>query len=145
MLFDTTLHEVTDSLLLLILEAMAAMEEMDKSFEDHPLNQYNWQHISDLCAYCLSSGHANFVQLLERLVAHLSLLKYRKARGELMRVVLQYLSVEVYLATKHEQQKSINFKFYPKRELYYFVMEICKFSRIFSCRTLQFVVPRRYG
>uniref|UniRef100_A0AC34GUA5 Mediator of RNA polymerase II transcription subunit 23 n=1 Tax=Panagrolaimus sp. ES5 TaxID=591445 RepID=A0AC34GUA5_9BILA len=116
LLFKYTLLEVTECLLILILEAMAAMEETERSFED-PLNQYNWQHISDMCAYSLVSGRANFNQLLENLVNHLSQLRYRKARGELMRVILQYISVHVSAAIKASSR--IEFSFYPKLvELY---------------------------
>uniref|UniRef100_A0A914XY81 Mediator of RNA polymerase II transcription subunit 23 n=1 Tax=Panagrolaimus superbus TaxID=310955 RepID=A0A914XY81_9BILA len=116
LLFKYTLYEVTECLLILILEAMAAMEETERSFED-PLNQYNWQHISDMCAYSLVSGRANFNQLLENLVNHLSQLRYRKARGELMRVILQYISVHVSAAIKASSR--IEFTFYPKLvELY---------------------------
>uniref|UniRef100_A0A914R3U7 Mediator of RNA polymerase II transcription subunit 23 n=1 Tax=Panagrolaimus davidi TaxID=227884 RepID=A0A914R3U7_9BILA len=117
-LFKFTLFDVTECLLILILEAMAEMEETDRSFED-PMNQYNWQHISDMCAYSLVSGKANFNLLLENLVNELTTSKYRKARGELMRVVLQYISVHVSAAIRAEKTGKIEFSFYPKLvELY---------------------------
>lgn len=43
----------TEVLLILILEAMAAMEGTDLPIE-HPLNQFNWQHLSYVGVVCWS-------------------------------------------------------------------------------------------
>ncbi|KAE9552344.1 hypothetical protein FO519_004427 [Halicephalobus sp. NKZ332] len=116
--FFSGLGSCTSVLLILILEAMAAMEETDLPME-HPLNQYNWQHLSEMCTFCLLGTQANFDQLLEMLHSQLSELKYRKARGELMRLLLQYVAIVVHACLDKARPPPNGFDFYGKlRDLY---------------------------
>uniref|UniRef100_A0A7E4VNQ0 Mediator of RNA polymerase II transcription subunit 23 n=1 Tax=Panagrellus redivivus TaxID=6233 RepID=A0A7E4VNQ0_PANRE len=108
-LFMHTLRQVTEVICMLILEAMAAMEQPDVNMED-PVNQFNWQNISDVCANTLAHGSAQFKSLLEMLHAQLKELKYRKARGELMRVLLQYVGIMVFSSMRGNAD--YNFDFY---------------------------------
>lgn len=70
---------------------MYAMEDADTPSSD-PLNQYNWLHLSHLTTFALCCSHATFAELLSMLKIQLNNYQYRKGRGELMWLVLQYVA-----------------------------------------------------
>uniref|UniRef100_A0A914C1R3 Mediator of RNA polymerase II transcription subunit 23 n=1 Tax=Acrobeloides nanus TaxID=290746 RepID=A0A914C1R3_9BILA len=83
---------------MLILEAMCAIEESEHD-AIHPINQYNWMHIVHLVVYALchhtATSYGSFDQLIEMLRVQLKISQYRKARGELMWLLLNFISYAV--------------------------------------------------
>lgn len=70
---------------------MYAVEDSDVSTSDL-LSQYNWLHLSHLTTFALCMQHATFSELLSMLKIQLKNYQYRKARGELMWLLLQYVA-----------------------------------------------------
>lgn len=77
---------------MLILEAMYAVEESEQISSTF-LNRYNWIHLSHLVTYALCASCCTLQQLLNGLELQLKNCRYSKAKGELMWILLQYISI----------------------------------------------------
>lgn len=94
---------------VLIMEAMTATESSPKALSSEAI-QYNWRHISHLCFYALLNKNGNFNDILMMLKEHLKMGKFRKARVELMWVILQYVSFATNPNMIKLEHSKFNFK-----------------------------------
>ncbi|KAI6178430.1 Mediator complex subunit 23 [Aphelenchoides besseyi] len=79
---------------VLILEAMNAMETTTLPIKAE-VNQFNWRHIFHLVSFALCTNYCNFPDLMKDINEQLKVSKFRKARSELMWMILQYTSLSI--------------------------------------------------